>query len=73
MVMSDYGLMRELGSSYHREPCELVLIGFSGHACFAISVMTPLVLDIICPETTRVLHCEWRKSALVIVFMHDSF
>jgi len=56
LVMSDCGLLLELGSSHCRGRCELFIISSSGQACLWISVMTPLLLDSLSQDTTGVLH-----------------
>jgi hypothetical protein len=55
LVMSDCGLLLELGSFHRRGRCELFIIGSSGQACLGNSVMAPFLLDSLSLETTEVL------------------
>jgi hypothetical protein len=52
--MSDCELLLELGSFHRRGRCELFILGVSGQACLRLSVMAPLLLDSLSPETSEV-------------------
>jgi hypothetical protein len=56
LVMSDCGLLLELGSFHLQGQCELLIISSSGQACLQFSIRTPFLLDSSSPDSTGVLH-----------------
>jgi hypothetical protein len=73
LVMSDCGLLLELGSFHRRGQYELFIISSSGQVCIWISIMTPFLLDSFYLEQPVCSIDICHEFPLVIMLMHEWF